>query len=349
MALDFDGVVRALGKGEPAPVYLVAGDEPLQLMEAADAVRGRARAAGYTEREVLDVEAAFDWDALARSAASLSLFASRRLIELRLPTGRADRDGAAAIAAWCQSPPPDTLLLISAMQWSKKHELAWVRAVEKIGVYAWLRAPRLDQLPGWIRARMHARGFQPDADAVTLLAARAEGNLLAIAQEIDKLAALRDGGPVAAAELEAVGVDNAVYDVFKLTDAAFAGDARRALRVLDGLRAEGEDVIPMLGWVLNQLDLALRLAAAPDFASAVRGERGLWGAREQLFAGALKRAGRGTTHWWRCLAACARIDRLTKGRVLDAGGKTMGDPWRELERLIVAIAQPRTDRLLLAA
>ncbi|HEU0276750.1 MAG TPA: DNA polymerase III subunit delta [Rhodanobacteraceae bacterium] len=349
MALDFDGVVRALAKGGPAAVYLIAGDEPLQLMEATDAVRAKARAAGYTEREVLDVEPHFDWNSLARSAASLSLFASRRLIELRLPTGRADRDGAAAIIEWCKAPPPDTLLLVSAMQWSKKHELAWVKAIEKVGVYAWLRAPRVDQLPGWIRARMQARGFKPDADAVALLAAHAEGNLLAIAQEIDKLAASREGGAVGADELAAVGADNAVYDVFKLTDAAFAGDARRALTVLDGLRAEGEDPVPLLGWVLNQLDLALRLASAPDFATGARNEHGLWSGREKLFADALRRAGRGTAHWRRCLVECARIDRMTKGRVQDAAGRAMGDPWRELERLIVAIANPGSANVLLAA
>jgi DNA polymerase-3 subunit delta len=342
VAVELEAFIGALGKGELAPVYLLATDEPLQLQEAGDALRGRARSLGFAEREVLDVEAHFDWNQLARSGASLSLFATRRLIEVRLPTGRPDRDGAAAITEWCQSPAPDTVLLVSASQWSKKHEGAWVKAIERIGVYAWLRAPRLDQLPGWIRARMRARGFAPSADAVALLVDRAEGNLLAIAQEIDKLAAQREGGPVGVEELESLGTENAVYDVFKLTDAAFGGDAPRALKILNGLRAEGEDVIPMLGWLLNQLDLALRLASASDFASAVRNEHGMWQARQQLFAGALKRAGRGNAHWRRCLAECARIDRMAKGR-------EWGDPWREMERLLVAIAQPRAAAILLAA
>ncbi len=342
MAVELEAFIGALARGELAPVYLLASDEPLQLQEAGDALRGRARALGFGEREVLDVEPHFDWDQLARSGASLSLFASRRLIELRLPTGKADRDGAVAITEWCKSPAPDTVLLVSAMQWSKKHEGAWVKAVERAGVYAWFRAPRLDQLPGWIRGRMHARGFAPSADAVALLAERAEGNLLAIAQEIDKLAAQREGGQVGVEELESLGADNAVYDVFKLTDAAFGGDAPRALKILAGLRAEGEDVVPMLGWLLNQLDLALRLASAPDFASAVRSEYGMWPARQRLFADALKRAGRGNAHWRRCVAACARIDRMAKGR-------ETGDPWREMERLLVAIARPRSASVLLAA
>lgn len=342
MAEGADAFERSLKAPELAPVYLLAGDEPLQLQEAADAVRARARALGYGEREVLDVEARFDWDNLARSGASLSLFASRRLIELRLPTGKPDRDGAAAITEWCASPAPDTVLLISAQQWSKKHVGAWVKTVERAGVYMWLRAPRVDQLPGWIRRRLADKGFTPTEDAVALLAVRAEGNLLAIAQEVDKLAMLREGGKVDAGDLESLGADNAVYDVFGLTDAAFGGDAERALRILDGLRAEGEDVVPMMGWLLNQVDLALRLASAPDFATAVRNEYGMWPARQKLFAGALKRAGRGNAHWRRCLAWCARIDRMSKGR-------ETGDPWRELERLLVAIAQPRAAGVLLAA
>lgn len=342
MAGEFEGFIKTLARDELAPVYLLAGDEPLQLQEAGDALRARARALGYGEREVLDVEARFDWDNLMRSGASLSLFASRRLIELRLPTGKPDRDGAATITEWCKSPAPDTVLLISAAQWSKKHEGAWVKAVERAGKYVWLRAPRVDELPAWIRARMRARGFAPGEDAVALLAERAEGNLLVIAQEVDKLAAQRDGGVVTAADLESLGADNAVYDVFKLTDAAFGGDAPRALRILEGLRAEGEDVIPMLGWVLNQLDLALRLASAPDFATGARAEYGMWPARQKLFAGALQRAGHGSVHWRRCLAECARIDRMAKGR-------EAGDPWREMERLLAAIAQPRAARVLLAA
>lgn len=342
MADELDRFLRGLAKGGLAPVYLLAGEEPLQVQEAADALRARAREQGYGEREVLDVEAHFDWDSLARSGASLSLFASRRLIELRLPGGRPEREGAAAVTEWCAAPVPDTVLLITTQEWSRKHEGAWVKAVARVGVYAWLRAPRLEDLPAWIAARMRTHGFAPGDDAVALLAARAEGNLLAIAQEIDKLAALRTGGAVGAADVEALAADNAVYDVFKLTDAAFGGDAARALRVLQGLRSEGDELVAMLGWLLNQLDLALRLSSASDFASAARREYGMWPAREKLFAAAIRRAGRGNGHWRRCLAWCARIDRIAKGR-------ETGDAWRELERLLVAIAQPRTASTLLAA
>ncbi|HEX6612893.1 MAG TPA: DNA polymerase III subunit delta [Rhodanobacteraceae bacterium] len=339
MASTLESFHKSLDKGELAPVYLIAGEEPLLLQEACDALRARARALGFAEREVLDVEAKFDWNQLARASASMSLFSTRRLIELRVPTGLVGKEGSAAIVEWCKSPAADTVLLIGAAQWSKKNEGAWVREVERTGVYVPIKPPRVDELPAWIRARMHARGFNPDDDAVALLASRAEGNLLAIAQEIDKLAMLREGGRVAARELESLDADNALFDVFKLTDAAFGGDAQRALRVLAGLRAEGEDVIPMLGWLLNQLELALRLASADDFAAAARAEYNFWPAKQRVFAGALKRAGRGPSHWEHCVAWCARIDRMAKGR-------ESGDPWREFERLLVAIAQPRAAAVL---
>ena len=341
MAVTLEAFHKSLARDELAPVYLLAGDEPLLLQEAADALRARARELGFNEREVLDVEARFDWNDLARVGAGLSLFATKRLVELRLPTGRPDRDGSAAIIEWCKSTTPDTVLLILASEWSKKHEGAWVREVERKGAYLPIKSLRVEELPAWIRARMQSRGFAPHDDAVALLASRAEGNLLAIAQEIDKLAMLREGGRVAAEELEALDADNALFDVFKLTDAAFAGDALRALRVLHGLRGEGEDLIPMMGWLLNQLELALRLASADDFAAAARAEYNFWPARQRLFAGALKRAGRGAAHWERCIAWCARIDRMAKGRVQDDSGRSIGDPWQELERLLVAIAQPR--------
>src|SRR5581483_10852322 len=339
MAVTLEGFHKSLGKGELAPVYLIAGEEPLRSQEAADALRARARALGFNEREVLDVESRFDWNELARAGAGMSLFATKRLIELRVPTGLVGKEGSAAL---------DAVLLILAPEWSKKHEGAWVKEVERTGVYLPIKSLRLDELPAWIRARMQSRGFAPDDDAVALLASRAEGNLLAIAQEIDKLSMLREGGRVAATELEALDADNALFDVFKLTDAAFAGDAARALRVLHGLRGEGEDLIPMLGWLLNQLELALRLASADDFATAARAEYNFWPARQRLFAAALKRAGRGPKHWERCVAWCARIDRMAKGRLQDDSGRSIGDPWQELERLLVAIAQPRAAAALSA-
>jgi DNA polymerase III subunit delta len=321
---------RHLQTGTLSPVYLLVGEE-LLVLEAADALRRATREQGFDEREVLSVEANFNWDELARSAAGLSLFATRRLLDLRLPTARPGKTGSAALTAYVKDPPPDTVLLVTCTQWSKSNEGAWSRAIDKAGTMVVFWPPRANELPRWIGARLASRGVQATPDALALLAERVEGNLLAAAQEVDKLAVLAAGKRLDGRALESLVADSARFDAFKLTDAAFAGDAARALRVMAGLRAEGEDLIPLNGWLVSQLQLALRLASARDFAAQAKAER-LWAAREQLFRKALRRAPR--EHWLRCLALAARIDRICKGR-------ESGDAWREAERLVTLVAEPR--------
>ena len=328
---------KALAGDRLAPVYLLAGEE-LLVLEAADALRAQAKKLGYAEREVLEVEQRFDWDDLARAAAGMSLFATRRLIDLRLPTGRPGVDGAKAINEFCANPPPDVTLLITAMEWSSKHDGAWSKKLDTAGTMVVFNAPRPNEWAAWIGARLASRGLSATPDAAALLAERVEGNLLAAAQEVDKLAVLRAGDTarIDAGAMENLVADSARYDVFKLTDAALAGEGARALRILAGLRSEGDELIALMGWLVNQLQLALRLANAPDLATQAKAER-LWPAREQLFRKALRRAPR--EHWLACLTRAARIDRIAKGR-------EQGEPWREAERLIAAIAEPRTARAL---
>jgi DNA polymerase-3 subunit delta len=326
---------KSLAADHLQSVYLLAGEE-LLVLEAADALRAQARKLGYTEREVLDVGNHFDWDDLARAAAGMSLFATRRLLDLRLPTGRPGTEGAKAINEFCANPPPDVTLLITAMDWSNKHEGAWTKNLDAAGSMVVLNAPRPNEWASWIGARLASRGLSATPDAAALLAERVEGNLLAAAQEIDKLVVLHGQGKIDAQEMENLVADSARYDAFKLTDAAFAGEGGRALRILAGLHAEGDELIALMGWLVNQLQLALRLANAHDFAAQARAER-LWPAREQLFRKALRRAPR--EHWLQCLARAARIDRMAKGR-------EQGNPWLEAERLIAAIAEPRAAQAL---
>jgi DNA polymerase III subunit delta len=323
---------RQLSAAELRPVYLLAGEEHLLLLEAADALRARARELGYAEREVLDADASFDWSALAVAAASMSLFATHRLIDLRLPTGRPGKDGSAAIVEYCQRPPPDTVLLISCTQWSKQHAGAWVTAVEKAGVFVPVWPLKPEELPDWVERRMTRAGLRPDRDAINEMAGRIEGNLLAAAQEIDKLKLLHGSAPLDAARLEELVADSARFDVFRLTDAAVAGDGARALRILAGLRAEGEQVPGLMGWVVNQLQMLARMSAAGHLGSALKAER-VWPAREGIYRKALARAD--AAHWERCLAEASLVDRLAKGR-------GSGDAWVQFERLIAAIAQPRS-------
>lgn len=326
---------KALAADSLQPAYLLAGEQ-LLVLEAADALRAQARKLGYSEREVLDVGQHFDWNDLARAAAGMSLFATRRLIDFRLPTGRPGTEGAKAINAFCADPPPDVTLLITAMEWSNKHDGAWSKKLDASGAMVVFNSPRPDQWGAWITARLATRGLSATPDAAALLAERVEGNLLAAAQEIDKLAVLHGQGRIDAAEMENLVADSARYDVFKLTDAAFVGDGARALRILAGLRSEGDELLALMGWLVNQLQLALRLANAHDLAAQIRAEH-LWQAREQLFRQALRRAPR--EHWLQCLARASRIDRMVKGR-------ESGNPWQEAERLIAAIAEPRAAKAL---
>ncbi len=321
---------RQMARDPLPPVHLLAGEE-LLVLEAADALRARARELGYDEREVIDVEARFDWDNLARAAAGMSLFASRRVLDLRLPGGRPGKEGGAAITAYCQDPPPDTLLMITCNEWSKKHGGAWSRAVEKAGALVVFWPPRLHEWPRWVGERLAAHGIQATPEAVALLAERAEGNLLAAAQEVDKLVVLHGAGTLDAPTLEQLVADSTRFDAFKLTEAAFGGNAARTARIVEGLQGEGEELIPLMGWVASQLQQALRLAQARDFAAQARADH-LWTERANLFRAALRRAPRG--FWPRCVARAARIDRMLKGR-------EQGDPWRELERLLLAVADPR--------
>jgi len=312
---------KQLAAAELKPAYLIAGAEHLLVLEAADALRMRGKELGYVEREVLDVEAGFDWNRLGDASRSMSLFASRKLIDLRLPTGKPGKEGSAAIVDYCEAPPPDTVLLISANDWSKAHEGAWVKALDGVGTYLPVWPLKVEELPDWIGARMASRGLKATADAIALLADRVEGNLLAAAQEIDKLALLQAGATLDVAALEA-----------SVADAAIGGDAGRALHIVAGLRAEGEELIPLLGWLLTQLRSLLRLSSAgANLAAAFQTER-IWPARQPLYRRALKAGDR--AHWERCLAQAGRIDRIAKGRA-------DGDAWRELERLVAAIAAPR--------
>lgn len=328
---------KHLSDSELKPVYLLAGEEHLLLLEAADALRARARELGYTERDVLDVEPHFDWDALARAGASMSLFATRRMIDLRLPTGKPGKEGAAALLEYCAAPPPDTVLLITCTQWSKKHETAWVAAVQKLGSFVAVWPMKPDEFLRWLAARMTSRGLKPERAAIEALAQRVEGNSLAAAQEIDKLALLHGDAPLDVETLEALVADSARFDVFKLVESALSGDSERALRILSGLRAEGEQVPALMGWVLNQLQLLARLAAAGSNLSSAFSTERIWPARQKIYRQALNRAT--TEHWQNCLLQAARVDRISKGR-------GFGSAWNELERLLAAIAMPRAKGLV---
>ena len=251
MKLTSDSLATHLGE-RLLPVYLVSGDEPLLAAEAADAVRARARGAGFTEREVHFIERAADWDEVRASAANLSLFAARRVVEIRLASPRPGTAGNAALIALLEARDPDTLFLILTPRLDRDAQGAdWVRAVEAHG--AWVQIWPVDshRLAAWLRGRCRRLNLDASDEALELLAARTEGNLLAAHQELTKLALLAPAGRVTPDAVLAAVADSARFDVFGLGEAVLAGETARALRVLAGLRAEGTEPTLAL-WALSR-------------------------------------------------------------------------------------------------
>ena len=317
-----------------APVYLLFGDEPLQLRESADLIRRHAREQGFSERSCLEQGPQFDWTALAGEAGSLSLFAERRLIELRITGDGVGVDGAKAIRAYCERISDDLLLLMLApkLDW-KTLQSKWAQVLEEAGgVVVQMRQPQGRALLTWLHQRLVAAGFQPNGEAVRLLAERVEGNLLAADQEIAKLKLLREPGALDAEALLTAVNDSARYDLFDLTDAALAGDRARVDRVLRGLAAEGT-AEPLVLWVLAR---EIRKLAAVAFAVAHRQnlapvlkEHQVWDSRRAAVLAAAKRLP--LPRLWSLLAQCAEADLAIKGQ-------SAADPWTLLAGIAEGLA-----------
>ncbi|MFT4178939.1 MAG: DNA polymerase III subunit delta [Thermomonas sp.] len=344
MELSCDRLAAQLA-GEPLrPVYLVAGSEPLLVLEAADAVRAAARAQGIGEREVFDMEGRdADWDALDAAINAPSLFASQRLVEVRLPTGKPGAEGGKLIAAFCANPAPDVVLLVIAGEWSKAHAGKWSEAIARAGhvAVAWPVKPH--ELNGWVSQRLRSRGIKATPDAVARLAQRVEGNLLAAAQEVDKLALLAGGeaGMLDVERMDALVADSARFDVFRLVDAALNGQAAQVSRILAGLRAEGEAIPALMGMVVKELNTVATLARACNFSAECKAQR-IWPAKEAVYKRALGRYP--PESWQRLLVEAGKVDRIAKGRV--RLGSEPADAWLQLERLLLATADKGAARLL---
>ncbi|MCB1845531.1 MAG: DNA polymerase III subunit delta, partial [Halioglobus sp.] len=220
------------------PCYLVTGDEPLLVLEALDSIRASARERGFTTRDLFVATTGFDWNQLSAAGGNLSLFADKRIIELRLPTGKPGRDGSAAIADLTGNLDDDLLLVVSGPKLDKNSGSAkWVKALTAAGAHVEVWPVNRGELPAWINARMKAAGLLPDRDAVRLIADRVEGNLLAAQQEVEKLRLLLGEGQVTLDQVQRAVADSSRYDVYKLVDAAVSGDVQRAIRILGGVRA----------------------------------------------------------------------------------------------------------------
>lgn len=329
MPLRPDELERHL-RSKLAPVYLIAGEEPLFVQEALDAVRAAARASGCTEREVLDVESGFDWNRLLDAAGNLSLFGDRRLIELRMPTGKPGAPGAKAIAAFCESAPTDVVLLVScgALD-AAQRKSAWVGALERAGVFVYGWSLSVEKLPGWVAQRLRRRGLSAPEEAVALLAERAEGNLLAGAQEIEKLHLLYGGGALSFEQVAEAVSDSARYTPYDLADAALDGNVARAVRIVRGLRQEGAEPTLVLWALARDLRVLADIAGHRAVDEVWRAHK-VWKTRQGRLQQVARR-GSGAA-WAALLGRAARVDRVIKGL-------EPGRAWDELLQLATAAAR----------
>jgi DNA polymerase-3 subunit delta len=329
MQLRPDQLEHALAKSL-LPVYLVSGDEPLQAMEASDSIRAACRKQDYLEREVMDVDKNFEWQHFLDEASTLSLFSSRRILDLRIPSGKPGREGSQAIKQYLERPADDTVLIISSGKLdgaSKK--AAWFKAIETAGVViqCWPVGP--DRLPAWIKQRFSASNMQPDKTVVDYVCQHVEGNLLAAAQEIDKLYLILGPGRVSFEAVREAITENSRFNVFELLDSALQGDRARVVRILQGLAAEGIEPI-IINWALAR-DLRLLAHVVNDPASAdfTLKRSGVWSNRIGLYKACLGR--HGATSIQALLRRCALIDRVIKG-------VSEGNVWDELRGLSFQLA-----------
>jgi DNA polymerase-3 subunit delta len=333
MRLNSEDLPRHLAKGLSG-LYVVHGEALLLAIEAADAIRVAARAAGYGEREVIIAEQHFKWAELRNSAQSMSLFASRKVIDLRIPSGKPGVEGAQALQDHCANLDPDTLTLISLPKLEGTAlKSKWFASLEEHGTVVSADEVPLAALPTWIAGRLKRQEQSADADTLAFLAQRVEGNLLAAFQEIQKLALLFPAGPLTFDQVKDSVMDVARYDVFKLSEAMLAGDAERYARILDGLRAEGTATVLILWAVAEDIRTLAKVSRAMqqggNLAGALRDAR-VWGVRQKLVERAVRRFS--PVFAERALRQAALIDKLIKGL-------RQGDVWDELLQLGVRCAR----------
>jgi DNA polymerase-3 subunit delta len=324
LKLTFDSL-RSHLSGEPARAYLVSGDEALLVGEAADAIRAHVKRSGFEEREVHFIERVADWEGVRAASNNLSLFGSRKLIELRLPSGKPGVGGANAIVELLTDPNPDNVyLMITGKLEREQSSSAWVKAFETAGAWLAVWPVEVSRLPQWLRARAAAMDLELDDDAMRFIVERTEGNLLAAHQELEKLK-LVSGGRIDLAAVQASLADSARFDVFQLGEAALGADVARALRILSGLRSEG--VEPTLAlWSLSREIHAAWGAIHPG---AARG----WQRPSAALENAKRRAGK--LPFARLAARVSRADRMIKGQ-------QRGDAWDEMALIVVEFAGRRT-------
>ena len=332
-------LARAQRAGSLPPIFVVASDEALLSLEAQDAIRATARGMGYSERDVLNADARFDWSKLAEAAQGLSLFSEKKIVEVRLPSGKPGVAGAKALETHALNAIDGVTTIVSVPRLERRDRQArWIETLERAGVMIDIDTIERAQLPQWISQRLVRQHQSASRDALEFVADKVEGNLLAAHQEVSKLALLYPAGQLTLEQVTDSVLNVARYDVFQLPLAMLSADAARVRRTMAGLEAEGE-AIPLVLWVITEeLRTLLRIKAHVDagrpFSVAARENR-IWGARERLFERALARVSAGALE--AALLRAAQIDRLAKGLLAPRSDSNV---WLELTALALSIAGP---------
>ncbi|MYZ51969.1 DNA polymerase III subunit delta [Malikia spinosa] len=327
-------------------LYTLHGDDPLQQQEAADAIRAAARAQGHSERSVFTVAGAhFDWSAVMAAGGSLSLFADKQLVEIRIPSGKPGKEGSVALqqiaAGAAGNDSTLTLVLLPRLD-AATQKSAWFGALDAHGVTVRIDPVERAQLPGWIAQRLQQQGQrvaagEPGQRILAFMADRVEGNLLAAHQEIQKLALLYPQGELSFEQVESAVLNVARYDPFKLAEAVLDGQSARVQRMLDGLQAEGEAAV-LVHWALaddiRTLNRVKRAVADGRPLPMVLREQRVWGAKEKRFERVLPRLGQAQLAQW--LQDAHKVDGIVKG-LKDADWPA--DPWQALHRLALAVCR----------
>ena len=337
MQLRIDALATHLSK-PLAGLYVITSDEHLLALEAADKIRKTAREQGYSEREVLVVDRSFKWGELLAANQSQSLFGDKKLIELRIPTGKPGKDGGKALQDYAASLSPDnvTLITLPKLDWATQ-KAAWVASLQQASVYIDIPLVERAQLPAWLGVRLAAQHQSADRACLDFIADRVEGNLLAAHQEIQKLALLYPEGALSFEQIHDAVLNVARYDVFKLNEAMLSGDTPRLVRMLEGLKGEGE-ALPLVLWaVAEEIRTLLKLksgVAQGRPLSQLTKEHRIWGPRERLIEPALRRLKLATLE--SALQEAAQIDKMVKGL---RAKKFSGDAWDAMLQLGLKIAR----------
>jgi len=331
MQVKADQLAGSLKRGL-APVYLLGGEEPLLLLECCDQIRQAAKERGFVERELLQVEAGFDWSSLQQAAAP-SLFAAQKIIDLRLRTGKPGREGAKALTEWANAPDPNMLLMVSCEQWDKSSRNSkWAASLAKAGLRIDIWPVSARDLPRWLEQRMRQHGMHPEPEVLKILADRLEGNLLAARQEIDRLALIKGAGTVTADDVMKVVSDSSRFDAFSLAEHMLTGNLRDGLRVAAGLKRMDTPLPLLLGALVKELKVV------EAYSMAVRGGENettvfrrlnVWQNRQYTVRTAARRLG--TLKLFDAFKTISLIDRQCKGRAA-------GDPWQSIDSLLLKLS-----------